>query len=806
MCCTNHESLWLRLRPFRLPRDFSCIIVGVIYHPPSADNHELYDCLINSLDKILARYPLAGVVIMGDFNQFDHKRLCRNTSLTQIVKKATRGNAILDLIFTNMKHWYNTPEILPAIGQSDHMSIFFQSLNRQQRPNTTTKVWIPKRNPWNIKAIGRFLNDLDWSVLTFLPSCQEKCDFFYNIILMGLDTILPKKSVKLHCRDKPWITPDLKFLISQRQKAFVSGNLSEYNMLRNKVIREVKQSKFKFYESQISNLKNSKPRKWWSAIKSLAGYFKRSLLRSVEVDGSIMQGKDLATAINKAFVAPSEMLPPLTPLDKQPIENPSISYFISAADVEPRLRAVKSNKSPGPDSLPNWFLNTFSFELAEPVSIIFNASIKQACVPYQWKEANVIPVPKTCPVKDIRVDLRPISLTATLSKVLESFLSQWIMNAIKSKLDPKQFGSLKGSSTVDALISMFHCWFSNTDGNSNSIRVFLLDFSKAFDRINHKILVNKMLLLDIDKSLINWVVDFLTNRKQRVKIGSVLSDWLLVNGGVPQGTILGPLLFLIMVNDLAINYQDRWKYVDDTSLSETIGKDCQSNLQSIINEIDRWCSENDMMLNRSKCKDLIISFTNNKPNFDPLVIAEGCIPQVSSAKILGLNFSSDLSWSSHIKHIVSKASKRLFFLRVLKRNGVEQSSLIKVYTTCIRTVLEYACQVWNFSAPEYLKEEIERVQKRALRVICPHLSYRAALLETGILSLTQRRKILCKSYFGKLLHPEHKLNELIPKKREFIRSYNLRNDNHLGLISCNTTRFYNTFIPSSIVVYNNELS
>ena len=105
--------------------------------------------------------------------------------------------------------------------------------------------------------------------------------------------------------------------------------------------------------------------------------------------------------------------------------------------------------------------------------------------------------------------------------------------------------------------------------------------------------------------------------------GSVLSDWLPVNGGVPQGTILGPLLFLIMVNDLAINYQDRWKYVDDTSLSETIGKDCQSNLQSLISEIKRWCSENDIMLNRSKCKYLFISFTKNKPNFDPLVIAEG---------------------------------------------------------------------------------------------------------------------------------------------------------------------------------------
>ncbi|CAB4018295.1 Hypothetical predicted protein, partial [Paramuricea clavata] len=136
------------------------------------------------------------------------------------------------------------------------------------------------------------------------------------------------------------------------------------------------------------------------------------------------------------------------------------------------LLFFKSNKAP--DSLPNWILNNFSMEISEPVTMIFNASIKQAQVPMQWKEANVVPVPKTSSVTDISSDLRPISLTAALSKVLESFPFQWIMDTIKSQLDPKQFGSRQ--------------W---------RVRVFLLDFSKAFDRINHKILIKKISLLKI---------------------------------------------------------------------------------------------------------------------------------------------------------------------------------------------------------------------------------------------------------------------------------------------------------------------
>ena len=804
LCCPDHESLWLKLRPYRLPREYSRIVVGLVYHPPQADNNELYDHLITSLDKILASYPTAGVIVMGDFNQFDSKRLCRNTSLKQIVKKPTRGNATLDLIFTNMKRCYNDPEILPAIGQSDHTSVLLHPVSNDHRPNTITKVWVRKRKQSNMQAFGRFLLDLNWNVLSQLPDCQKMCDLFYDIILMGLDTIFPQKPVKLHCRDKVWITPEIKLLTSQRQKAFALGNTIEYNKLRNKVIHVVKQAKSKYFESQVNHLKNSKPRKWWSAIKNLDGFSLKPAFHSAEVNGTILQGRDLALAVNNGFLAATKSLPPLSITDKLSVEEPTVLYPISVVDVESRLKAVKSNKAPGPDSLPNWILNNFSMEISEPVTMIFNASIKQAQVPTQWREANVVPVPKTSSVTDISSDLRPISLTATLSKVLESFPFQWIMDTIKSQLDPKQFGSLKGSSTIDALISMFHCWYSNTDGNGETVRVFLLDFSKAFDRINHKILIKKMQLLNIDKSLINWVIDFLMQRRQRVKLGSSFSDWSLVNGGVPQGTILGPLLFLIMVNDLAINHKDRWKYVDDTSLSETIGKGCQSNLQSVINNIDQWCTENDMMLNRSKCKELIISFAKDVPNLRPLFIKDHCMSPVLSAKVLGLYFSSDLSWNLHVEHIVCKASKILFFLRVLKRSGLGGSSLIQVYITCIRPVLEYACQVWNLNSPDYLKEEIERIQKRALRIICPDLSYRKALEVHEISLLSQRRNNLCKSYFKKLLNPENKLNELIPNKREDLRTYNLRNDQHINLINCKTTRFSKSFIPSSIVSYNDS--
>ena len=160
--------------------------------------------------------------------------------------------------------------------------------------------------------------------------------------------------------------------------------------------------------------------------------------------------------------------------------------------------------------------------------------------------------------------------------------------------------------------------------------------------------------------------------------------------------------------------------------------------------------------------------------------------------------SSDLKWNVHVSYIMAKASKSLYFLRLLKWAGVDQQSMLTVYTMCIRSVLEYGCQAWNFNAPQYLSEEVKQVQKRALRLICPHLSYSQALEQTQLPTLAQRCNNLFQRLFKNITQPEHKLQPILPPKR----NNNIRNSNNFGLFRCCTGRFKNSSIPQCISLFN----
>ena len=212
--------------------------------------------------------------------------------------------------------------------------------------------------------------------------------------------------------------------------------------------------------------------------------------------------------------------------------------------------------------------------------------------------------------------MRPIALTTVLSKVLEDFFVEWLIVDIKHHIDPQQFGSLKGTSTTYCLLDMLHSWLSSLDCPGKFLRVCFLDFSKPCDHIDHTILVTKLIHLGVRGWLISWICSFLSGRCQAVKLLDSISEWMPVHAGVPQGTKLGPILFLIMINNLATHSPpplSHWKYIDDITISEVSSLGEVSSLQNDIDCISQWAQQNNMNLNPKKCKIMTICPLKNKP-------------------------------------------------------------------------------------------------------------------------------------------------------------------------------------------------
>ena len=443
-----------------------------------------------------------------------------------------------------------------------------------------------------------------------------------------------------------------------------------------------------------------------------------------------------------------------------------------------------------------WVLKTFSDILASPIMDIINTSFRSSKVPDIWKLADVVPLPKVPMVQDLEKELRPISLTSTLSKIAESFV---IENELKPTLlkvvDPQQFGFIPESSTVLALISMFHCWSKATDGTGSSIRTVFLDYRKAFDLVDHTILIAKLYSLGVKPCVVNWITDFLRNRWQRVKLNdNCFSDWLEVPAGVPQGMRLGPWLFLAMINDLTLPKDSSlmWKFADDITVSEIVNKSEQSALQIDIDHISTWSRNNLFQLNPIKCKEMILSFTRPPAVYQPISINDQTLERVTSIKSLGAILTNDLKWTNHVNTVTSKASKRLYLLRQLKRADVGNVDLVNFYCSCIRSVLEYACQLFHSALPQYLVKDIEGIQKRAMRIIYPDMTYNDALINAGISTLQNRReKLSCKLFDNIVSMDDHKLIKLLPPRTA---NRDLHKDRTFEVPISNTNRFEDSFI------------
>lgn len=382
------------------------------------------------------------------------------------------------------------------------------------------------------------------------------------------------------------------------------------------------------------------------------------------------------------------------------------------------LLELKPKTSSGPDNLPNVFLRRYAEIIAKFLFVLFKKSLLSSKLPVEWKTARVVPIFKKGDCTLLQ-NYRPISLTSACCKMLEHIIAKHINKFLEehSILSDFQHGFRKGYSTITQLVTIVHTFAKTLDMNGQIDAIFM-DFSKAFDKVHHEKLIQKLKNINLPDILISWIQDYLTNRVQFVSVDGCSSSCLPVTSGVPQGSVLGPLLFQIYINDI-VNVVTPGTHIrlfaDDCVVFRQITcTNDQNELDQCLRNVLDWCSEFSMVLNTEKTVSMQITHKKNPINH-VYTLGSSTLKQVNSYKYLGVTITSRLSWNSHIDNICSSAFKKLCFLRHKLRNSPSHIKLL-TYNTYIRPKLEYASVVWDPFTKLNI-DKLERVQRKAVRFI-----------------------------------------------------------------------------------------
>ena len=489
---------------------------------------------------------------------------------------------------------------------------------------------------------------------------------------------------------------------------------------------------------------------------------------------------------------------------------PSEDLLCSEIDVYHLLTSLNVTKSCGPDDVTPYMLKFTASSISLPITMLFNMSISLGCVPLQWKEARITPVPKISkPLSPSH--FRPISLLSILSKLLEKHIHSLMCDHLNrfNLLSDQQWGFRPGRSTVTALLSTISDWHSELD-NGHDICAVFFDYRKAFDSVPHWPLIEKLEALNFDPVIIVWITNYLFGRSQKVVVNGETSATVPVLSGVPQGSVLGPLLFCIYVDGVTKCTKSQGArdalYADDLMLYKPIS--CTqdlSDLQEDILNIEKWSADNHLTLNPVKCKCMLISRRRSSLSCSfSLWLNGNVLEQVNSFKYLGVNISSNLTWSLHIDIVCNKARR---MLGIIYRNFCaycNTASLLKLYISLVRPHLEYASPVWSpYSAKQIAK--IENVQKFGLRIVSGDWSadYNNLLVTYLIPTLQMRRSelslcLLYKITKGECFFPEG----LIVSKAPTGYPTRLSSRPLLTQPFARTSSHLNSFIPSSIALWN----
>ncbi|KAI3366460.1 hypothetical protein L3Q82_000594 [Scortum barcoo] len=378
-----------------------------------------------------------------------------------------------------------------------------------------------------------------------------------------------------------------------------------------------------------------------------------------------------------------------TPAEKEVPLQEETALCLASADVRRTLKRVKTSKAPGPDNIPGRVLRECADQLACVLTDIFNTSLSQAKVPTCFKAATIIPVPKKTHITSLN-DYRPGLLPTGQNR-----------------------------STEDAICSALHLSLTHLEEKNTHVRMLFLDFSSAFNTIIPQHLVGKLGLLGFSTPLCNWLLDFLTERPQSVRVGKNTSSVITLSTGSPQGCVLSPLLFTLMTHDCVPRSATNHivKFADDTTVVGLIRDDNDLAYREEVEQLVRWCEGNNLILNADKTKEIIVDFRKIQPSHAPLLINNSAVEVVSSTKFLGVHITDDLTWSVNSASLVKKAQQRLHFLRRMKRAHLPPPILTTFYRSTVESILTSCISVWCGGCTAADWRNARRVVRTAEKII-----------------------------------------------------------------------------------------
>ena len=678
------------------------IYVVSAYRPPDGNIIEFNATVGVALGKLAQGKKDVDIILGGDIN-VDYsvksvhsdrlKTLETANGLKQYIREPTRPlytDKVIDLIFSNMKDVRETGVI--HVNISDHVPVY---IVRKKMRSKNTRVMFEGRSykKYNKNKMVETANGETWDNFANCGDPDRAWDIFIGRLHEYLNKECPIRKFDVRDNKPKWLTNDILKRIRDRdialKKAIKSGKLEDTQaakMLKNETNACVKGAKSKYLKKQLlENVKN--PKKFWGILKDILPKQQKTVCLNLKNNNNEdIPLEETADHINTFFAKVGENL-----ADKivdtgrvyeinvvKPQDNLDL-IEVSTDDLKKEIMDINIDKSSGLDNVSARVLKDYLLCLIDKFLYIINLSLAKGIFPSKWKRAKISPIPKVSNPSDVS-DLRPISLLPITGKILEKFVHKQTARYLEVNrlLTDKQSGFRKNRSTIDAVLELDRYIFESLN-EGNVVGAIYIDYRKAFDTINHRKLLLKLPKYGFSQKTVNWFKSYLEDRVQKTIANGTYSGWEDVTFGVPQGSILGPLLFIIYVNDLSnLNFKSNLlQYADDTVIyvAGSCTDDIAQKLQNDLDVLVSWCDVNQLTINAKKTKVMLYTYSEDEVMKD--IIVKGVVLEcVDNYKYLGIILDSDMSYKSQLQKTISQMNSKIWMLKHYRNNMNVSTALI----------------------------------------------------------------------------------------------------------------------------------